>query len=480
MSRKYFIAALKSWKVKRLIALSLLALCLAGCKSIGELASTVDTALYEVTEAVSNVDTVTGERSLSLSTRTSEISQAESALNRIVANPTTVGASAGARQVAPTDRRYRRLARILNRVVSVSHATEEMHKSVEFVYFDDPLENAFALGGNKMVFFTGFTEDVDDDELAFVNGHEMAHNTASHLSEALAARLLVELAGGDTDRAGWGEAHTLKQEEEADKLGILYATLAGFDPYAASRFWSRQVDDGYRYFRTHPTGPERALRTREIADRVVQYHLKGRENPKAQAILACNVLYCRRGEMLLEPGKGGGLLTMLTAAANAYVRQEETKQEIARQEAEIATHRTRDDGSDNYAGEYRDGKAHGFGIMTWANGDRYEGEWRAGARHGRGTMTWVEGDRYEGEFRNDLLNGLGTYFLVDGDRYEGEFSDDLFHGRGTYIWANGDRYEGEFQDDLFHGRGTYIWADGDSETCTWRHDESVEGTCVSD
>ena len=66
-----------------------------------------------------------------------------------------------------------------------------MGRSVAFVYFDDPLWNAFALGGNKMVFFSGFTHAVDDDELAAVIGHEMAHNTASHISEQRASKLIV-------------------------------------------------------------------------------------------------------------------------------------------------------------------------------------------------------------------------------------------------------------------------------------------------
>ena len=342
-------------RAKKLVALPLLVMCVTGCESIGEFASAVDTGLYEITEAATEVDAVTGERSLNLVTGQSEAKRAEATLGRIVANPTTIGARPDARQVPPSDPRYIRLERIFNRVVSASHAADEMNRSVAFVYFDDPLKNAFALGGNKMVFFTGFTEDVDDDELAAVIGHEMAHNVASHISEAVASKLILSLASDSADRAGWDQAYTLKHEQEADELGILYATLAGYDPYAASRFWSRQNNAGYLTFRTHPTGPERAQRTRDIADRVAQYGVRGQRNSEAETLLACNVLYCRRKDLSLEPGKGGGLLSMIDAIVVAHVKKLETKSEITRQEAEIAAESTRASEADDYQGQHRNG-----------------------------------------------------------------------------------------------------------------------------
>lgn len=227
---RLFGVARQGVKSKRFFVLSLLVPSLSRRESVKELASTVDTTLYEITDAVTTVDIVTGEHTLNLSSKQSETNRAESILNSIVANPAIVGARSGARQVPPTDRRYKRLKLVFNRVVSASHAADEIKKSILFVYFDDPLKNAFALDGNKIVFFIGFTEDVNDDKLATVIGHEMADNTASHISEAAASKLLVGLAGGDTDRAGWDEAFTLKQEQEADELGILYATLGGLRP----------------------------------------------------------------------------------------------------------------------------------------------------------------------------------------------------------------------------------------------------------
>ena len=41
--------------------------------------------------------------------------------------------------------------------------------------------------------------------------------------------------------------------------------------------------------------------------------------------------------------------------------------------------------------------------------DKYEGQFKDGKRHGRGTFTHANGDKYEGQFKDDLKNGLGTY-----------------------------------------------------------------------
>ncbi len=159
-----------------------------------------------------------------------------------------------------------------------------------------------------------------------------------------------------------------------------------------------------------------------------------------------------------------------------------------------------------YEGEWRDGKWHGHGTVTVPDGGRYEGEWRDGKKNGRGIHTWGqgspwEGDRYEGEYRDNLMHGRGTYNWSDGRRYEGAWRDGKMHGRGTHSWASGDRYvggmnndqihgqgvytssegwryEGEFRNGKRHGRGTYTSASGTSWTCQWVNGDHVKGTCT--
>ena len=79
-----------------------------------------------------------------------------------------------------------------------------------------------------------------------------------------------------------------------------------------------------------------------------------------------------------------------------------------------------------YVGDYKDGKYHGQGTYTFANGSKYVGEWKDGKRHGQGTLTEVNGSKYVGEFKDDKFHGQGTLTHPDGRKYVGEFKDGFF------------------------------------------------------
>jgi S1-C subfamily serine protease len=85
---------------------------------------------------------------------------------------------------------------------------------------------------------------------------------------------------------------------------------------------------------------------------------------------------------------------------------------------------------DKYVGEFRDGRPHGQGTETFANGNKYVGEYRNGKKN-EGTFTfgpsskWA-GDKYVGEYRNNKRNGQGTYTYADGLFMEGIWKDNKF------------------------------------------------------
>jgi hypothetical protein len=54
-------------------------------------------------------------------------------------------------------------------------------------------------------------------------------------------------------------------------------------------------------------------------------------------------------------------------------------------------------------GEYRNGKKHGHGTYTYANGDCYQGEYQLNKRHGYGKFTNRHGYVYVGMWENDRL-----------------------------------------------------------------------------
>ena len=66
----------------------------------------------------------------------------------------------------------------------------------------------------------------------------------------------------------------------------------------------------------------------------------------------------------------------------------------------------------DYIGLYKDGKRHGQGTFTWADGDKYVGEFKDDKRHGQGTYTYASGTVERGYFMNgeyvpEICEGMG-------------------------------------------------------------------------
>ena len=87
-----------------------------------------------------------------------------------------------------------------------------------------------------------------------------------------------------------------------------------------------------------------------------------------------------------------------------------------------------------------------FGTFTFTNGNEYVGEWKDDKRHGYGTFRFADGDQHVGEYKDGKPNGQGAYTWADGDKYVGEYKDGKPNGQGAYTWADGDKYVGEYKD----------------------------------
>ena len=77
-----------------------------------------------------------------------------------------------------------------------------------------------------------------------------------------------------------------------------------------------------------------------------------------------------------------------------------------------------------YNGEWRDGRPHGTGTMTYADGRCYHGEWDSGQPHGRGTMH-TKGSVYHGDWREGWRHGKGTTIDANGDVHNGEWDQNV-------------------------------------------------------
>lgn len=303
---------------------------LSGCEALQR----VDRGLYNAAETVSERDRVTGRRTLSMASRGQQIAQGNAAVEQIIAQQK----KAGKRINGALDRKaYQRLIRVFDRIHRVSHLANERWLPI---LIDNSSFNAFTTGGTYIVVHSGLMRDLKSDaELAAVLGHEVAHTVANHVFERKTHQTAALIAGSEAARqGGYQAAFTHESEIEADRIGILYAALAGFDPYAASRIWERQYkkEGSARglFFHDHPVNPERAVLTRNAASKVKSYYRNGRQNPQSAALLNNNALW-RKSTSSAEAGSGAGLSAILGTALGAYVQHQGTKQEANRQAQQI-------------------------------------------------------------------------------------------------------------------------------------------------
>ena len=149
------------------------------------------------------------------------------------------------------------------------------------VFASDRL-NAFALPGGKIGFYTGILDLMEnDDQIAAVMGHEVAHVELQHsMQRAGRSNQIAALGGAASIAAGqtanpnlWmgvfgiganvGSAlpFSRSHETEADKKGLRYMAAAGYNPNEAVRFWERMSAENSgaqpEFLSTHPSGATR-------------------------------------------------------------------------------------------------------------------------------------------------------------------------------------------------------------------------------
>lgn len=154
----------------------------------------------------------------------------------------------------------------------------------EFNLIKDKQVNAFCMPGGKIVVYEGLLDIASsDDELGVVLGHEVAHAVAKHSNERMSQGLLVQFGGAIMDAAlseksaamqqigatvfGLGAQlgimlpFSRKHESEADHMGLVFMTMAGYDPSVAVTFWEKMDAAGGgsppEILSTHPSNATR-------------------------------------------------------------------------------------------------------------------------------------------------------------------------------------------------------------------------------
>lgn len=161
--------------------------------------------------------------------------------------------------------------------------------------------NAFCMPGGKIVVYEGILPYTQDETgLAVVLGHEVAHAVAKHANERMSQQMMTEygtaaigtaLGGTSTGvqqaaaaAIGLGSQYGIllpysrKQELEADKLGLIFMAMAGYNPSQAAAFWTRMSQQGSstpEFMSTHPSDNTRIQQIEKDLPEAMKYHKGG-------------------------------------------------------------------------------------------------------------------------------------------------------------------------------------------------------------
>lgn len=169
----------------------------------------------------------------------------------------------------------------------------------EFNLVQDNQVNAFCMPGGKIVVYEGLLPVTQDEaSLAIVLGHEIAHAVAKHsaerLSNAYKSQYGAQIVGVVAQQAGlssgtqqlvalgtslgsqlWTSGFSRKQESEADRMGLIFAAMAGYDPQVAVTFWQRMAQQGSGgggLFSDHPSDATRVKNIQSWLPEAQQYY----------------------------------------------------------------------------------------------------------------------------------------------------------------------------------------------------------------
>jgi len=159
----------------------------------------------------------------------------------------------------------------------------------EFVLVDDDqTKNAWCMPGGKIAFYSGILPIAkNEDGIASIMGHEIAHAVARHSAERASRAILMDagtyalerfvlgtnMSGysrelyGQVRQLGLELPFSRSQESEADYLGVIFMSLAGYNTEESYKVWERMKEEGgagpAEFWSTHPSPDNRIKKLKE-------------------------------------------------------------------------------------------------------------------------------------------------------------------------------------------------------------------------
>jgi predicted Zn-dependent protease len=253
--------------------------------------------------AISSCSTVplTGRSRLSLVDESQLQQQAAVGYQQLLSDPSTKVVSTNSSQTQLIRRVGSRISAAVTQYMNENGYGEQIKNyRWEFNLIESKEINAWCMPGGKVAVYTGILPITQDEAgLATVMGHEIAHAIAQHSAER-ASQMLAAQAGGAAVAVGTsgrsegtqalfnqlygigGQLTILKfsrnQELEADKLGLSFMAMAGYNPQTAVNFWQRMSQASSSsakppvFLSTHPTDASRIAQIQRNLPEAMKYY----------------------------------------------------------------------------------------------------------------------------------------------------------------------------------------------------------------
>ena len=199
----------------------------------------------------------------------------------------------------------KRVGQRITRAVTEFYASKGLSKELEgykweYNLIDDKAANAWCMPGGKIVVYTGLLPITQNEAaLAAVMGHEVSHAVLYHGNERMSQGLLAELGGvalsvalsdkpaatqnlfmtayGVGSQVGVLLPFSRKHELEADRYGLIWTAMAGYNPREAVALWRRMqaAASGARppeFLSTHPAEETRIQQLEKYMPEALKYY----------------------------------------------------------------------------------------------------------------------------------------------------------------------------------------------------------------
>ena len=243
-------------------------------------------------------NSITGRNQLALLNE-SELQQMASQQYQQFLTQNRVVAASSSKDAEMVRRVGQRLVNAINAYYNQKGLTKELEGyKWEYNLIDSKEVNAWCMPGGKIVVYTGLLPITQNEAaLAVVIGHEITHALAHHGNERMSQQLIAQGIGvagsvltsnnattsnifnniyGPTAQVGVLLPNNRKQELEADKFGLFFTAMAGYNPQEAIPLWERMMHAGGNkppeFLSTHPSDQSRIDKLKQLMPEALKYY----------------------------------------------------------------------------------------------------------------------------------------------------------------------------------------------------------------